>query len=174
MVKPTQPTDRLSSSKRIETLADHDLGRSAADVDDQPLVRAHGTGVRHAGVDQPRLFQAGYDFDGMTERGARALEEPALALRAPQRVGAHHAHAVGVHGAQALTESLEAAQRALRGGVVEPAAVAEARGEAHHLAQPVEDDQLAVRVARDDHVKAVGAQIDGGEDVRNDTAPPLI
>ena len=36
-LNPTQPTDRLSSSKRIEALADHDLGRAAADVDHQRL-----------------------------------------------------------------------------------------------------------------------------------------
>jgi hypothetical protein len=63
-----------------------------------------------------------------------------------------------LHGAQPLAEALEAAQSTLGGGVVEPAAVAQAGGEAHHFAQPVEDDQLAVRVARDDHVKTVGAQ----------------
>ena len=57
-----------------------------------------------------------------------------------------------------------------RGGLIQPAAVAQAGGEAHHLAQPVQDDELAVRVTRDDHVKTVGAQVDGGEDVGNDTA----
>ena len=31
-----------------------------------------------------------------------------------------------------------------------------------------------MRVARDDHVKAVGSEIHGSEHVRNDTAPPLI
>ena len=155
--------------QRIEALADHDLGRAAADVDHQPLVRAHGARVRDAGVDQARLFQPGDDFDGVTERGAGALQEPALALGAAQRIGADDAHAVGVHGAQALAESFEAAQGAVGGGIVEPAAVAQAGGQAHHLAQPVEDDQLAVRVARDHHVKTVGAQIDGGEHVGNDT-----
>ena len=106
---------------------------------------------------------------GMAERGARALQEPALALRAPQRIRADHAHAVGMHGAQPLSEALEAAQGAVGSRLVEAAAVAQAGGQAHHLAQPVQYDELAVRVARDDHVKAVGAEIDGGEDVGNDT-----
>jgi hypothetical protein len=65
--------------------------------------------VRDPGVDQARLFQPGNDLDGVTERGACALEEPALALRAAQCIGTHDAHAVRVHGAQALTESFEAA-----------------------------------------------------------------
>ena len=75
----------------------------------------------------------------------------------------------GMHRAQPLSEALEAAQGAVGGGVVEAPAVAQAGGEAHHLAQPVQYDQLAVRVARHHHVKAVGAKIDGGEDVGNDT-----
>ena len=105
----------------------------------------------------------------MAERGARALQEPALAPGAAQGIGADDTHAVGAHGAQPLPESFETAQCAVRGGVIQPAAVAQARGQAHHFAQSIEDDELAVRITRDDHVKAIGAQIDGGEHVGNDT-----
>ena len=49
----------------------------------------------------------------------------------------------------------------------EPAVGFEAGAEAHHLAQAIEDDELAVRVTRDDHVKAVGTEIDRGKDVRD-------
>ena len=68
-----------------------------------------------------------------------------------------------------LPEAFEAAQRALGGRVVEPPAVAQTGAEPHHLAQPVQNDELAVRIARDDHVKTVGSEIDGGEHVGNDT-----
>ncbi len=105
----------------------------------------------------------------MTERGTGALQEPALALGAPQGIGAHHAHAVGVHGAQALAEALEAAQGAIRRCVIQASAIAQAGSQTHHFPQPVQDDELAVRMARHDHVKAVGAQVDGGKHVRNDT-----
>ena len=154
----------------IERLADHHLGRAAADVDHQPLVRTHRAGVHHAGVDQPRLFQSGDDFDGMAERRAGALQEPALALGAAQGIGADHPHAVGMHGAQPLTEAFETAQGALRRRLVQPPAAIQACGQTHHLAQPIQNDQLAVRLTRHDHVKAVGAQIDGREDVGYDTA----
>ena len=60
----------------------------------------------------------------------------------------------------------QAGERARRDLLVEPAVLAEAGAEAHHLAQPVDDDELAVRVAGDDHVEAVGAEVDGREDVR--------
>ena len=157
--------------QRIEALADDDFGGAAADVDHQALVRAHGAGVRHARIDQPRLLQSRDDLDRVSERRARAFEEPALALRPAQRAGPDHANAVGAHGPQPLTEALETAQRALGGRIVEPAAVVEAGGQPHHLAQPVQNDQLAVRVARDHHVKTVGAQIYRGKDVGNDTTP---
>ncbi len=104
-------------------------------------------------------------------RAARALfQKPALALCAPQRIGADHAHAVRVHGAQPLAETFEAAQRAVGGRLIQPPAVAHAGREAHHFAQAVQDDELAVRIPRDDHVKAVGAEIDGGKDVGNHAA----
>ena len=48
--------------------------------------------VRDAEVDQARLLDAGDDFDGMTERLARPLEERLLAPRPAQRVGADDAH----------------------------------------------------------------------------------
>ena len=84
-----------------------------------------------------------------------------------QRVGAHHAHAVGVHVAQALAEALQAGERARRDLLVDAAVLGDAGGQAHHLAQPVDDDELAVRVARDHHVEAVGPEVDGREDVRD-------
>ena len=106
----------------------------------------------------------------MPEGGTRALQEPALAPCAPQRIGTDHAHAVRLHGAQALSESFEASQCPLRGRLVQPAAVGEAPGQADHFAQSIEDDELAVRMTRNDHVKAVGAEVDGGKHVGYDTA----
>ncbi len=101
----------------------------------------------------------------MAERFARPLQEGLLAVRLAQRVGAHDAHALGLHVAQALAEALETFQRARGHGLVDAALVVESGRQAHHLAQPVEDRQLAVRVARHHHVKAVRSQIDGRNDV---------
>ena len=106
---------------------------------------------------------------GWPEGGARALEEGLLAVRDAQRVGAHHAHAAGAHVTQALAEALKAGERPRRHVLVDAAVFGHAGRKSHHLAQPVDDDQLAVRVARDHHVEAVGAQVDGGEYVRHRT-----
>ena len=119
--------------------------------------------VRDAGIDEARFFDAGNDFDRMADGFARALDEGLLAPCAPEGVGADHANAVGPHVAQALAEPLQAGQRA-RGDILVQASIRlQARAETHHFAQPIEDDQLAVRVTRDHHVEAVGTEIDGGE-----------
>ena len=104
---------------------------------------------------------------GMAERLARAFEEGFLAACAAQCVGADDAYAVGAHVAQPLAEALEAGQRARRNVLVQPPVGLEAGAEPHHLAQAIEDDELAVRVTRDHHVETVGTEIDRGEDVRD-------
>ena len=93
----------------------------------------------------------------MAERLARPLQKRLFLVRQPQCVGADHAHAVGVHVTQALTEALQAGERASRHVLVDAAVLGNSCGQAHHLAQAVDDDQLTVRVARDHHVEAVGA-----------------
>ena len=106
------------------------------------------------------------DLDGMSERFARAFEECLLATRDAQRVGADDAHAVGAHVGKPLAEAAEAGEAPCADRLVEPAVGIEPCGEAHHLAQPIDDDELAGRVSRDDHVETVGAEIDRGQDVR--------
>ena len=74
----------------------------------------------------------------------------------------------GMHVAQSLAEAL-AGRRAraprlpcsMRPSSSTPGA------EPHHLAQAIDDDELAVRVARDHHVETVGAEIDRRQDVRD-------
>ena len=143
--------------QRRESVADDELGAAAADVHDQAPPAHVRHGVRDAKVDEARLFHAGDDLDRMAERLARALEEGLLAVREPQRVRAHDPHAVGVHVTQALPEALEAGERTLRHVLVDAAVLGDAGGQAHHLAQPVDDDELAVLVARHHHVETVGA-----------------
>src|ERR1019366_5492819 len=68
--------------QRRKTLPDHDLGRPAADVDDQTLVGTQRAGMHHARINQPRFLETGDDFNGMPQRGARPLQKPSLAPRA--------------------------------------------------------------------------------------------
>ena len=121
--------------------------------------------MRHARIDEARLLDAGDDFYRMAERLARTLEEARLAPRLAQRIGPDHAHRLRAHCPKPLAEALQRGDGAVDGILVEAPLRIEAGGEADHLAQPVDDRDLAVRVARDDHVKAVRTEVDGRKDV---------
>ena len=105
----------------------------------------------------------------MPERLARAFEECLLAPRHAQRIRAHHAHTARVHVLQALAESLQAGERTRRHFLVDAAVLLDTGGKANHLAQAIDDDELAVRIARDDHVKTVGAEIHRRQHIRHRT-----
>src|SRR2546426_10706207 len=139
----------------------------SADIDNEAPSGLAWHRVRDPRVDESRLFHAGDDFDRMAQRLACALEKSLLAMRNAQGVGAHHAYAVGAHVAQSLPEALQAGKRPRRDVLVDATILLDARGQAHHLAQPIDDDELPVRESRHDHVEAVGAEIDGREDVRD-------
>ena len=121
--------------------------------------------MRHAEIDEPRLLDARDDLDRVTERFARTVEKRSLATRLAQRVGADHAHALGAHVAQPLAEAFQAAERPGDGLAVQAAVVVETGSQPNHLAQTIDDDELPVTVAGNDHVKAIGAEVDGREDV---------
>ena len=151
--------------ERLETLAEHDLRRAAADVDDEPARRVVREVVRDAEVDEARFFGAGDDLDRVSERFRGAIEERARVARLPQRARADRAHAADRHRAEALAETREARERFLLHGLGQVLLRVEARGEAHALAQAVDDRELVAFEPRDDHVEAVGAEIDGRDHV---------
>ena len=149
----------------LQPFTDDNLGTSTADVDYQSASRFARHRVTHTEIDQTCFFDAGNDFDWMTERGACAIEKRPSSLGSPQRVGPHDAHALCLHVAQSLAETLETRERSVHGLTIESARLIETRRKPDHLAQAIDDRELAVRIARDDHVKTIGAQIDGGDDV---------
>ncbi len=69
-----------------------------------------------------------------------------------------------MHVPQSLAESFQAGERPRRSVLVETAVIADTRSQPDHFTQPVDDDQLAVRVARDHHVKTVGTEIHRRDD----------
>jgi hypothetical protein len=115
--------------------------------------------VRHAQVDEPRLFLARHHLDREPERGLGLDQELARVLGHAQTIGAHRAHRLRRQPAQALAEALERVQRALLRGLVEAFVGGDARGQAHRLAQRVERIDLVVDDAGDLESKTVGAEI---------------
>jgi hypothetical protein len=151
---------------RVEAAADDAFGGAAADVDHQAqLLRLGRLRMGHAQVDQARFFAAGDHFDGVAERGFGGHQERLRRGQLAHGIGRHRAHALRRDVADALAESGQAIERALLDFGVQPAFAFQAFGQAHGFAQPVDDAQLAERVARDHHVEAVGTQVDRGEHV---------
>src|ERR1019366_9668548 len=143
------------------------LRAAAADINHQTLARLARHGMRDPGVDEARPFHAGDDFDRVSKSFARALEKGLFAARLAQRVGTDDTHAIGVYVAQALAKTLQTRKRPRCGFLVDTAVLLDTGGNTHHLAQAINDDELAVRVARDDHVEAVRPQVDSGENIWN-------
>ncbi len=92
----------------------------------------------------------------MAQGFASAFEKCLLAVGDTKCVGADDTHTVRVHVAQPLAETLEASNGARGDLFVDASVFFYARREANHLAQSIDNGELAVRVTRDDHVKAVG------------------
>src|SRR5690606_22149298 len=151
----------------VQPIADDDLRAASADIHNQPSSGIARHGARHAQIDQARLLHTRDHFDGMSERSSRPVQKRALAARLAQRVRTDDAHAFRSHVPQSLAEALQALQCALRRLPPQPALLIEPRAEPDALAQSIQDDDLAVRVARDDHVEAVGPEVYGGDGVGN-------
>jgi hypothetical protein len=151
---------------RLEAAADDEFRRSAADVDDQPEVARLGRLlVRHPEVDQACFLAAGHHFDRVPERALRGHEEALRQCKAAHGIGRDRPDARRGNVAEALAEAREAFQGAVAHLRIEAALRVQALGQAHRLLDPVDDAQLAQHVARHHHVEAVGAQVDGGEEV---------
>ena len=117
----------------------------------------------HAQVDQARFFTAGDDFYRVAEDFLGAADEFAAVARLTQGVGADNAHGAQRHAVDQLGKALEAIEPALHGFFVELALVVDAGGQLNFLAEPLEDADFTVLGLGHDHVKAVGAQVDGGD-----------
>ena len=101
----------------------------------------------------------------MTERLLGGFEKGIGIARAPQGIGAHDPHLMRPHVTQPLTEAAQASERAFLARLIEMALLIEPGSEPHHLPQPVDDRRLPVVGTGDDHVEAIGSQVDSGHDL---------
>ena len=149
--------------ERLQAAPDDELGRAAADVDDQPLVLGHGQAVRHATIDQARFLASRHDFNRESKRGLGLLEETGRILGHPQRVGADRAHRMRVEPAQALAKPPHAVERAGLRIFVQAFLAVEAGAETDRLAQRIQRVDLVTDDTRNLQVERVGTEIDCGE-----------
>ena len=114
----------------------------------------------HAIVNKARLLEAGDDFNGMTERGLGFRHECRVFPRPANRAGTGRADSVGVHITQAFAESRQTIERPRAGVGGNIAACRQSFRESHGFSNSIEDSKLPVAQLADNHVKAVGAEID--------------
>jgi hypothetical protein len=91
----------------------------------------------------------------MAERFAHVVEYAVRVAHAAKRVGPDRAHLLGAKVAKALTEELEARDRALLGVLGEPSAILQTRRESHGLSNAIDDLDAPMIHAGNHHVKAV-------------------
>ena len=147
----------------FEALADDELGAAAADVGDQALARRVGQGVGDAQIDEAGLFAARDDLYRMAEDLLRADDEFVAVAGFAQGVGAHDAHRAQGQAVDQLGEALEAVQTALHRLFAELALFVDAGGQLDLFAQAFEDADFIDVGLGHHHMKAVRAQVDGGD-----------
>ncbi|RMO08338.1 hypothetical protein ALQ47_05272 [Pseudomonas cichorii] len=148
------------AQQRLEALANDELGAAAADIGHQTLARCVGQGVRDAEIDQARFLAAGNDFHGMSQDLFGAMDEFVAVACFTQGVGAHDTYRAQWQAVDQLGEALEAIEPALHGLFVELALVIDARRQLNLFTQALKDAYLVLMHLGNDHMKAVGAQVD--------------
>jgi hypothetical protein len=148
----------------VDAAANDEFRAAAADIDDQAVVARGGQIMGRTQEDQAAFFTTRDNFDRVAQCGFRSGKK--------RMGGSQPAHGIGRHGTnvqcrdacQALPEPREAAQGsgAVRG--IQCAVRAQPHGHAYRIAQPIDDTRFAVFVARDHHVEAVGAEVNGGDE----------
>ncbi|MCY1407257.1 hypothetical protein D9M71_225520 [compost metagenome] len=151
------------AQQRLEALANDEFGTAAADIGHQALARRIGQGVGHTKVDQARFFAPGDDFHGMAEDFFGAANELATIARLAQGVGANDTHRPQGQAVDQLGKALEAVEPALHGLFAEPSFFIDAGGQLNLLSEPLKNADLAMDGLGQDHMEAVGAQVDGSD-----------
>ncbi|MNI62502.1 hypothetical protein D3C73_1178280 [compost metagenome] len=150
------------TQQRLKALADDELGAATADIGDQAFTRGVGQGVGHAQVDQARFFAAGDHFHGVAEDRFGTLDEFVTVARLAQGVGANDTHGPRWHAVDQLGKALQAFQAPDHGFFAEHACFVDAGGELNLFPEPLQNADFGMVSLGHDHVKTVGAQVDGG------------
>ncbi|MNS49067.1 hypothetical protein D3C72_816600 [compost metagenome] len=142
-------------------LADHQFGTGAADVDHQPVAfPCRGPGDPF--IDGLGLFLARDDLDAVVEHPFRFAQELVDVGGEAQGGGTHHPDVVGRNVLQLLGEQAQAVPAPLHGGTAETKFRIETGGEANLALDLGDGAQGTGDLAHHQHVKAVGAEVDGG------------
>ncbi len=145
----------------LALLADHQLGASAADVDHQPVAFPR-RGPGDPFIDGLGLFLTRDDLDVVVEHPFRFTQKLVDVGGQPQGRGADYPDVVGRNVLQLLGEEAQTVPAPLHGGTAETKIGIQTGGEAHLALDLGDGAQGTGDLAHHQHVKAVGAEVDGG------------
>ncbi|ETN71557.1 hypothetical protein NECAME_19271, partial [Necator americanus] len=138
--------------------AEHQFGRAATDVDDQPAFVRGWQQAADAAVDQPGLLLAGNDFDRVAEQLGAALHESLAVARLAQRLGRDRAHMARGKSREALAKTRQAVPAALHGFLGEVAVGIEAAALAHGFLEIFHALEVVMGELADLEPEAVGSE----------------
>ena len=144
----------------LEPAADDELGRSAADIDDQARLGRSRQLVRDAEIDQAGFFVSGDHVDRETEGALRLRQKLARVFCHAKGIGRHRAYRRGMQAGEALPEPGEAFERGLHRRGLDSSLRVEPGAETQGLAPGIESIDL---IALDD-----GKRWGGGRGRRTD------
>ncbi len=141
------------------------FGAAAADIhhESQPIRRWQT--VRHAVIDETGFLEARHDLDRVAQRRLGLVHEAGVLVRPANGARTCGTNPVRMDVAQTLTKTRQAVERTNAGIRGDDALVREALGQAHGFANAIENRELPVAQLADDHVKAVGAEVDSRDDL---------
>ena len=146
-------------------LSKNQFGRTAANVHHEPAFIAVGQQVRNAQVNQAGFFATGDHFDRKAQNLAGLSEEYVTVSGFTQGLGGHGTHMRRAESGNALAKPGQAGPAALQGVFGQVAVGVKAVALAHGFFEVFHPPQVAVFEAANFKAKAVGAEVDGGEEV---------
>ena len=124
-----------------------------------------GQRVGHADIDQTRFFTARDDLDRKTQRGLGANQKLRRILGHTQGVGSHRPHLVRIEPGQSLAKAAQRHGAARLRRRIEVFLRRQPGSQPYWLLEPIERIDLPPNDAPDLKAKAVGTQIDCGNQI---------
>ena len=115
--------------------------------------------MRHAEVDEARLFTTRNNLDGMAERRLGLHDESFGATSVAQCVGTHNPDVVAVQVRESLSKALQTVDGACDDRFRKAVVIVQSVCDAHHLADFVDNLNTTVDLLGDDQVKTIGTEV---------------
>ena len=163
--QPDRAQLQAAQQQRFDAVADDELARTAADVDEQVALVEQRDRRQHAEVDQPGLLDTGHHFDVHSGLTAGSLGELVAVVGLAHSAGGHRGDARRSGMGSDPSHPAERFDAAIHGVGFEALHVFAARAEPDRLALAGQDLEMALGVdGGDDEVERVRSHVDRCDD----------